>query len=180
MTEIYNNLNSITNAQVNASAAIATSKLEISTGTATPTILNNNIAYQAKNSTATAKDLLKLNTNNILLLSQLRRQVGAAATNATVENQTIAFGYSVIGGDGSSGLSEAITFPTAFDDNNVIVTASFAGSGTWGSTAGGTQFYHSINGSSSTGFTINLGRTSGTFGIGTDYFYTWIAIGTKA
>jgi len=117
--EIYNN---ITNANIASSAAIATSKLEISSGTSTSPILNNGIWYKVKNSSGTATNLITVSTNNHFLLGQLLRQGGSSTswgtngtTNYTQTTITVQCGSISVAGSSSA----TVTFPQAFKTGTV-------------------------------------------------------------
>jgi len=86
-------------------------------------IANNNVSYKGKNSGGTAKDLMKLGTDDVLLLSQIRHQ--GKTTNATKENVTIEYGWSFIQGDGANpDGTKLITLPTAFSANPIVVISA--------------------------------------------------------
>src|SRR3990172_10648270 len=75
-------------------------------------VLNNNVSYKGKQAGGTAKDLIKLGTDDILKISQLRYQ--DLTSDSTKEGIFIQSGWSFIEDDGTVASSKAITFPTAF------------------------------------------------------------------
>lgn len=65
--EIYSNLNSITNDQINAAAAIAVSKTEFASGSTTTAYMANNVALTFKASAATASTIKQTTSNDLLV-----------------------------------------------------------------------------------------------------------------
>jgi hypothetical protein len=102
----------------------------------------------------------------------------------SVRNVIQQSGIGKITGAGTGDASEAVTFPTAFSSVPVVV-ASFTG-------ARATGVYNPVGLSaltvgtasaqvpSTTGFTAQIFRSTGTFTSGNDYYYSWIAVGVPA
>lgn len=122
-----------------------------------------------------------LTTLNDIRWQSHNSEVIASSTQDLVMVQT---GWAQINGDGSSGISLAITFPTAFD-TLLSVTVGFIGSKgsagtsladfTSATTSGATVMARSL---AVTGFTCAM--NGATFASGTRNAFSWIAFGTKA
>ena len=153
----------------NATERAATATLTNKTLT-TPTIaqINNSTAPGVKLQLRTQTD----NSNSI-----------ASATTAGVFVQ---YGWGQIVGNDTSGLSETVTFPTAF--TTVLgVSISFGGVKTGSSAATITALDISLAGASgphavwssvtTSGFTANLARVAGSFSSSNFHGYSWVAWG---
>lgn len=103
-------------------------------------------------------------------------------TNTVVTDQLVQTGWGQIAGTGASYVSEAITFPVAFDSAPIVLVGNIGSKAT--SQAANIGDFGVVYGFS-TG-TINVTTTGFTVGVygtpasGSYYGYTWIAIGTKA
>lgn|SRR3990167_1851817 len=146
-------------------------------------ILNNNVPYKAKNAAGTAKDVLKLGTDDILRLSQIRYQ--SDTTNSIQENVLIQTGWGWIIGDGTTYISETVTFPTAFTTLLAILgtpTGFKSGSNPTSiidiSVGNLTAAFAATNQTVSS-FQVGL-WTTGTFSATGRYIYSWMALGIKA
>ena len=153
-------------------------------------IMNNNVPYRAKQAGGTVKDLMKLGTDDLLRLSQLRYDDDG--TGSTKENIIFQAGWGQINGDGASrSLTEAVTFPTAYT-TPLGVFMSFIGTKS-GSDATSVAQLTGASGAikadgdsiSTTGFNARVSRVSndgadpGVFPSGTRNGYNWISWGTK-
>ena len=109
-------------------------------------------------------------------------------TNNTVSNQLIQTGWGFIIGNGTALLSEAVTFPVAFDSAPIVmITAGGAKATSAGAPAtvdddptAGNCCAQASN-QSTTGFTAKIhGVNSYTMGSTYNFIYQWVAIGTKS
>jgi hypothetical protein len=104
------------------------------------------------------------------------------------ENKTVQSGWGYIVGDGTSALAAAITFPTAFDDDEVslVVCGSRAKATAAGvpTSAGDGSSYSLVAGGyqtlTKTGATVYIKDFTYNFSASYYHTFTWIAIGTKA
>ena len=80
-------------------------------------IMNNNVPYSAEQADTTKVDLMKLGTDDILKLSQLRLQDddGNSITTTTKEGLRIDFGWVQVVGSGANSSNETVTFSPAFN-----------------------------------------------------------------
>ena len=153
--------------------------------------LANNVSYKAKQAGGTVKDLIKLGTDDVMRLSQIRYDDDG--TPGTKEDIIIQTGWGQINGDGvNRTLTEAVTFPTAYTvPLGVVVT--FIGTKASSDAADVTELTGTSGGNKSdadsiatTGFNARISRVSndgadpGVFASGTRIGYSWIAWGTKA
>lgn len=155
-------------------------------------IMNNNVAYSAKQAGGATKDVMKLGTDDILRLSQLRYQEDNADStgNSTEENVVIQFGWGQVVGDGSGKILNAITFPTAFGATPLYISANYIGtkSGAGANIAAfvathgtGTTITASARSPATTGMTVDIHRSDGgTLSAANRFAYSWIAIGVTA
>ena len=152
-------------------------------------IMNNNVAYRAKQAGGTTKDVMKLGTDDILRFSQLRYQKddSESIASSTEENLLLQFGWGQVIGSGSVDTEEVVTFPTAF---TTILFVNVSGLG------GKTSAISNITDTSAlseepnvqatdittSGFTARLNSNDDSSNmINTRRFaYSWIAIGNKS
>jgi hypothetical protein len=173
------------NANIASGAAIAGSKLASDGVTGTQIQLGNNDALNALNASSVEKALLKLGTDDILRLSQMRFQLDT--TNSTQENVIMQAGWGWKIGDGTNSIAETVTFPTAITTVLTVIPGLL---GTLGSDPaaigdltsglpGAIGWSVSADDIATTGFTVTMSRNTGTFSAGTRYGYSWIAFGVK-
>ena len=98
---------------------------------------------------------------------------------------TVQFGWCQIIGNGTSAISEAITFPTAFSTVLLVVASPMGGLAagvasdiTTLQDVTANPIVVSANSPRTTGFNLQMLRTGGTFGSTSYYAASWIAIGT--
>ncbi len=147
-------------------------------------LINNDEAYKAKQAGGSVKDLIKLGTDDILRLSQLRHQ--SNITNSTQENVLIQTGWGFILGDGSNSVGEIVTWPTAFG-SILTVLHSQLGALTGSDPSSPTDldlfgdFTTNTEDITTSNMRINCVRLNGAvLGATTRYGYSWMVIGTKA
>ncbi len=152
-------------------------------------IMNNNVAYSAKQAGGSTKDVMKLGTDDILRFSQLRYQKDNAEsiTSSTEENLSVQFGWGQVVGSGAVQTQDAVTFPTAFDS---ILYVGVSGLGGKASAIANITDTIAVSEEpvvqavviSTTGFTARLSHNdeSTIMSNSRRFAYSWIAIGTKA
>ena len=152
-------------------------------------LIANNESYQAKQAGGTVKDLIKLGTDDILRLSQMRYQ--SITTNSTSENILIQRGFSFIQGDGANrSLQKTITFPTAFTTIPTVVLTNIGYKSASDPTDEGDtsalaamKWKFGIYDTSTSQVSVQVIRTSddgadpGVLQTTNRYMFTWLAIG---
>ena len=149
--------------------------------------LANNEALNALNASAAEKKLLKLGTDNYLKLSQLPFQSdnSNSTANSTTEDVLIQYGWQQSNGSGTTQMSIAVTFPTAYTSVPIIMmTCNGAKGGSAATsqtdlTAPQSVVITNVQSPSTTGFTGSMSRTTN-FGASDYYSFAWVAIGIKA
>ena len=149
----------------------------------------NAAAVTSRNAADSAdKDLVKLGTDDILRLSQMRYQKddSQSITNSTEENLLIQFGWGQIDGAAAVSIEEDVTYPTAFT-SILFVIASFMGAKNNSDMTSITDNVSSskkvttVSGISTTKFKLRISTGDGSNLVATTrYAYSWIAIGVKA
>lgn len=155
-----------------------------------------------KDTGATDRDLVKINASdqvvvgkndeadhtiinagsNKLVKTKILRQNNTA--NSYEANTVILVGWGQIGGDGTSNISETVTFGVTFSADPIIMGSNL-GVVVGGSASDADDFTSAVsdvimvttNDITTTTFTIDLRRDSGSFTSGNSFGYSWIAIG---
>ena len=155
-------------------------------------ILDNNVALQAKDSGGTAQPLIKLNSSNVIVVSNLYEQYGGtgSVTNTLKSNQLIQRGWGWVQGDNTGGQEKTVTFPTPFANGTIDIMLNYLGA----KTASGTPTqrtdeataFSALNlyvigstiGSSSfnVGVILSTGTVANTF----RNLFSWIAVGDSS
>lgn len=117
-------------------------------------------------------------------IGSLPGQTQQDTTNSAKTNLRMQMGIGRIAGVSATEIAEAVTFPVAFSARPFVLAnaigfvgagGSFAPASIDGSWAGQ---HANANAPTVTGFTARMRRNDGSpFGVGTDYYYSWIAIG---
>lgn len=149
-------------------------------------IMNNNVPYRAKQAGGTTKDVMKLGTDDVLRLSQIRYDDNGTPT--TKENVIELTGWGFIIGDNTVNVTKAITFLPTFD-TLLGVTLTPNGRKTSSDPSSITDLGGSvapwITGTAllptTSGFTAGLRHTDGSNLSSSDRFgFSWMAWGIKA
>jgi len=154
-------------------------------------LINNNQAIQAAQAGGSAKDLIKLATDDILRLSQVRTQTdnSDSIASATSENILLQLGWGQIIGVAATSMQETVTFPTAFGTILGVVVSLTAAKSTPAASAitgldteegGGAGWSVSASDITTSNFNLTYARNTGNFSASIYYGYSWIAWGTKS
>lgn len=150
-------------------------------------VLPNNKPYRAKQAGGTIVDVVKLGSDDVLKLGQLRYQ--ANTTSSTVDNIVPQFGWGFIAGNGTNNAEETVTFPTAFSTVRsvhvtplgVITGADPAAITDFGSEHANDVVMVAASDITTSGFNMRVTAENGRnlAAAATRYGYSWIAFGTK-
>jgi len=124
--------------------------------------------------------------NGLVKMAVMRQD---RTTNVYSNNQVILTGYGYMAGTGGTFLSDSVTFGITFATAPIVVVTNAGYQAAAGTTYAGTHddgaTSSKVYNVSATGFDMRTWRvavggydTTGTFASGTNFFYTWIAIGT--
>jgi len=124
--------------------------------------------------------------NGLVKLAVMRQD---RTTDVYSNNQVILTGYGYMAGTGGTFLSDSVTFGITFATAPIVVVTNAGYQAVAGTTYAGTTddgaTSSKVYNVSTTGFDMRTWRvavggydTTGTFASGTNFFYTWIAIGT--
>lgn len=148
----------------------------------------NNQAVNAANSGGTAKQMLRLGSDNYARYGQWPRQDNT--TNSTEDNVLIQYGWGFITGDTTEIIKETVTFPVAYTSAPIVMATragNLVGSNpsavsdlTAAPFATNVTIPVASQSITTTNFILNMARSSGTFSNTTRYGYTWVAIGPKS
>lgn len=184
LTAIFNEFNgNIDNTNIKSGAVIDPAKLD----PAKNIVLNNAVIYQAKNSAGTAKDLIKLGTDDFLHISQVQEKALAVTTNRV--DQVICRGFDYVTGTGASSATKAITLPVTYDSADAydvqvaIIGAKALGNPTARSNSTTNYTASTIrvvgNTMTSSAFTVEVSLFTGNITATDTILFSYICIGTK-
>lgn len=116
-----------------------------------------------------------------------RGRYQADTTNSAPTGLTVQYGWGQKVGDGSTQMSESVTFPTAFSSAPTVIISSIGQTPTSTPATGITGFSDTpdavpvtiqTKSISTTGLTVYFTKPSGSLSVSHNYGYSWIAIGT--